>query len=314
MALNMDVALVIAGQSFVGRHLTAHLARRGIVCRATSRSLEIGYLTCDLCRPAEVDALLQVVRPRWIFACAGATAQSSTAELHALHVTATETLLTAAARHVPDAVIVLFGSAAEYGPVAPEHLPIHEDIPARPQSSYGQSKLAQTQLAMRLAAEHNLRIHVVRPFNLIGPGLGRHYVAASLCDRLLRARQDGRELALPIPNGQATRDWVDVRDAADAVVRLALDAPPEAGTVGLHNIATGQETRVLELAEHLCRLAGNFRAVDAGRAESRTDIDRSCGDAARLRAATEWRPCVPWQRSAAELWAAMERCDAPLAG
>jgi NDP-hexose 4-ketoreductase len=308
----MDVALVIAGRSFVGRHLRQTLASRHVTCRATSRQSQPECLACDLCRPDEVDALLERVRPRWIFACAGATAQSSAAELHAVDVAATESLLRAVALHVPAAVTMLMGSAAEYGPVAPELLPVREDSPAGPQSEYGRSKLAQTQVAQRLAAVHGLRIHVVRPFNLIGPGLGRQYLAAALCERLLRVKQHGDRGAIAIDNGAATRDWVDGRDAADAMVRLAIDTPPLPGLPDIYNIATGQETSVLELARHLCRLAGDFDAVDAGPSASRSGIDRSCGDATRLRAATGWRPSVPWQRSVEDLWE--ERSGRPHSG
>lgn len=298
----MDVALVIAGQSFLGRHLCCQLDRRGISFHRTSRRVLPAHFVCDLSQPRQVDALLDAIRPRWVFACTGATAHSSMADLYAIHVAATESLLLAVARHVPDAVIVLVGSAAEYGPVAAASLPIREDLPARPQSEYGRSKLAQTELAHRLAPTHGLRIHVVRPFNLIGPGLGRQYFAAALCERLRGAMQQGIRGAIAIDNGMATRDWINVGDAADAIVRLALDAPPARGAAEIYNIATGQETAVLEVAECLCRLAGDFHAVDAGPAGSRSGVDRSCGDATKLRAATGWQPTVPWRRSVQQLW------------
>lgn len=301
----MDVALVIAGTSFVGRHLCRQLAQRTITHIATTRTPQPGFLRCDLTRPGEIHAVLQSVHPRWIFNCGGATAHSNPEEMHALHVTATESLLEAVALNTPDAVTVLFGSAAEYGPVPPELLPIREDTLARPTSAYGQSKLAQTQTAERLAHTHGLRVHVVRPFNLIGPGLGNQFLAASLCERLLNAKKLGESGAFPVANGQATRDWVDVRDAVDAVLRLALDAPPTRGSVGKFNIATGVETSVLALAEHLCGLAGDFYATDAGQADSRSGIDRSCGDASRLRTATGWKPPVQWQKSVVEMWASV---------
>jgi nucleoside-diphosphate-sugar epimerase len=298
----MDVALVVGGTSFVGRHVGRLLAVRGVSYVATSRVAKQTFLQCDLRHPGELSAVVQAVRPRWIFACAGATSQSSALELHALHVAATEELLEAAALHAPDAVTVLLGSAAEYGAVTAELLPIGEDTPAHPQSDYGKSKLAQLHAAQRLARDRGLRVHVVRPFNLLGPGLPTHYFPASLCGRLRQAKQAGHQGPITVVNGQATRDWVDVRDAADAIVRLAVDALPEAGSVRLYNIATGIETPVLALAEHLCRLAGVFRAVDEGTNASRSGIDRSCGDASRLRAATGWQPRIPWQRSAEELW------------
>jgi nucleoside-diphosphate-sugar epimerase len=300
----MDAALVIAGTSFVGRHLCRRLAQRAISFQATSRAPRTGFLPYNLLRPDATSALLQSVQPRWIFVCAGATTVSTAEQMHALHVTATEALLEGVARHVPDAVTVLFGSAAEYGPVPPELLPIREDAPCHPQSGYGQSKLAQLQVARRVASERDLRVHVVRPFNLIGPGLGRQYLAASLCERLVQAKKDGRSGPFQVSNAEATRDFVDVRDAAAAALKLAFDAPPQRGSIGLYNIATGKETSVLTLSEHLCQLAGGFHAVNLGRADSRSGIDRSCGDATRLAAATGWQPAVSWQQSIEDMWPA----------
>lgn len=299
----MDVALVIASTSFVGRHLCRRLMQRGIAVQATSRTPRPGFLPCDLLQPKNAIAvLLQSVQPRWIFVCAGVTAVGTPEDMHAVHVTATESLLEAVARHAPAAVTMLFGSAAEYGPLPPELLPIGEDTPPQPISAYGKSKLVQLQIARRMAAEHSLHIHVVRPFNLVGPGLGSQYLAASLCERLRQAKKGGRSGAFQVSNGHATRDFVDVRDAADAVMALAFDAAPQKGVVGLYNIATGKETSVLALSEHLCQLAGGFHAVDTGRSDSRSGIDRSCGDATRLRDATGWQPAVLWQRSVAEMW------------
>jgi GDP-4-dehydro-6-deoxy-D-mannose reductase len=298
----MDTALILSGNSFIGRHLHARLRAAHIPCQATSRTGQAGKPGCDLTRPEQVDQLLQALRPRWIFQCAGATAHADSLTLHRLHHDATRTLLEAVRRHVPQSVVVLFGSAAEYGPVSPDRLPIAEDVPPCPQSPYGQSKLRQTQLAERLTRLHRLRVHLVRPFNVLGPGLGRHYFAAAFRERLRQLSAAGQSGPVTVSNAQATRDWIDVSDVVEAVYLLALHAPPEPGTMGLYNIATGQETTVLELADYLCRLAGDFHAVAGERGESRTGIDRSCGDARRLRENTGWRPRYSWQHSARSLW------------
>ena len=78
-------------------------------------------------------------------------------------------------------------------------------------------------------------------------------------------------------------------------------------TRGLYNIASGRETSVLAVAEELCRLAGGFHAVSKGKTASRSGIQRSCGDARRLRLATGWAPRIPWQRSLAEMWRSVSR-------
>lgn len=290
----MSVAVVVAAGSFVGRHLCRCLRARGVEVVEAGRS---GANACDLHEPATVEALL-AARPRWLFSCAGATARQPESEQFRLHEGGTRTLLETAARLAPEAVVTLFGSAAEYGPV--DDLPVSESCEPRPTSSYGRSKLAQTRLAAEIAESRGLRVQVVRPFNLLGPGLGVHYFTGALCARL-RAMPAGE---VPISNGAATRDWIDVRDVAEAVAALSLDAPPGRGECVVYNAATGVETSVLELARELCRAAGDFVAVDEGRGVSRTGIDRSCGDASRLRARVGWRPRIDWRESARDTWAA----------
>jgi GDP-4-dehydro-6-deoxy-D-mannose reductase len=298
----MGTALVFAGASFIGRHLCNRLRLANIPCLGTSRTPRPGFLLCDLTEPVQVEAILHAHRPRWIFQCAGITAQSSAAELLRLHRDATSELLHIIRREAPHATTVLFGSAAEYGSVAAQLLPIREDAPTRPLSAYGQSKLEQTRIAGQFARDYGLRIHVVRPFNLLGPGLGAHYFAAALAERLRGLRAEGQSGTVPVANGRATRDWIDVRDVADAVVRLALNTSSEPGESGVYNIATGHETSVLTLADSLCRMAGNFHAVNADRAESRSEIERSCGDASRMRARTGWRPQITWRQSLRATW------------
>jgi GDP-4-dehydro-6-deoxy-D-mannose reductase len=295
----MGPVLVLAANSFVGRHLCERLTADHVPVHAATRSGHADALRCDLTVNTQVDALIAAVRPSSIFNCAGATASSSPDEMRRLHIDGTTHLLDAIRRRAPEATTILFGSAAEYGPVAASLLPIREETPANPGSTYGRSKLEQTRLAEGMAAEHGLRIHVVRPFNLLGPGLGPQYFVSALCERL-RKSQPGE---MPIANARATRDWVDVRDVVDAIVRLA-QRPPAPGRVEIYNIATGRETSVLEVADFLCRLAGNFVAVDGGDRGGRSDIDRSCGDATRLRTATGWSPRISWQHSVTEMWRA----------
>jgi GDP-4-dehydro-6-deoxy-D-mannose reductase len=207
--------------------------------------------------------------------------------------------------------VVLLGSAAEYGPVAPEALPVKEDHPAAPHSFFGASKLAQTQFGQAAAAEWNLSIVAARPFNVIGPGLPVQYFAASFAERLIQAKAAGTRGDMPVVNADTTRDFVDVRDVAEALVGLMTRAAPPRGTMALYNIASGCETPLRAIAERLCGLAGGFRAVDAGAGRSRSSISRSCGDASRLREAIGWSPQINWERSVADLWNA---CQLSVAG
>jgi GDP-4-dehydro-6-deoxy-D-mannose reductase len=222
--------------------------------------------------------------------CAGATGRAGAAEAYALHVQGTLNLLEAVRRHVPEAAVVLLGSAAEYGEV--DVLPTPENVPTRPTTFYGTSKLAQTHLAGVAAREWGLRVVVARLFNVIGPGLPERYFLAALAARL-RSKGD----TFPVDSMEATRDFLDVRDAARAITALVGIAKP--GELEVVNVASGEEVSVGEAAAWLGQLAGGRVPVSSGRAGG---VRRSCGDSAKLRALTGWLPRVGWRDSVAEMW------------
>jgi GDP-4-dehydro-6-deoxy-D-mannose reductase len=295
--------LVIGASSFIGRHLAARLRAGGAEVVGTARQVTIGNgrVSCDLCDADAVDNVVKEVRPARVFQCAAATAAGERPEaLYRLHVNGTLHLLRAISRHAPDAAVVVFGSAAEYGRVPDACLPIHEDQPPGDLSFYGASKLGQTHVASAAAIEWGLRVLAVRPFNVLGPGLPGHYFAAALAQRLL---QDGpTDRPFPVANASATRDLLDVRDVAEACVQLSEHALPSPGSMLVYNVASGVETPILAIAERLCALAGRRRAVDAGVNTSRSGIARSRGDASRLRRATGWAPRIGVEQSVAEMW------------
>jgi nucleoside-diphosphate-sugar epimerase len=106
----------------------------------------------------------------------------------------------------------------------------------------------------------------------------------------------------PVVNPQATRDFVDARDVAEALTGLAMQAAVVPGKAEIYNIATGVETSLLELARELGGLAGGFVPVDGGCGDSRGGVTRSCGDSTRLRNVTGWAPHRTWQESVRDLW------------
>jgi nucleoside-diphosphate-sugar epimerase len=304
---DMTRALVFAGSSFVGQHLCRLLREKNVEVISTSRQPnDENTIACDLTCREDVSVVIEQSRPDWIIQCGAATASSSPRDHYAVHVTGALNVLEAAQEFVPDASILLFGSAAEYGPVPPEDLPVSETYHCRPTSYFGASKLAQTHLAQAAAATNGQRITIVRPFNIIGPGLPDHYFAAALAKRLLKQKADleaglATDRTFEVHNPDATRDFVDVRDVASAVHFLLDQHPPKPGQATVFNIATGQETPILEVARHLGNLAGKLTPRAAGQTASRADIVRSSGDPLDL-IKSGWQALIPWQASLNALW------------
>ena len=297
---------MIGGTSFIGRNLVARLALRGIDVEATARSGADGLRLCDM---ADLDTVRDAVGSGAFDAivnCTGATATDDPATLYRVHVLGAVHLITAAAELAPRSHVLLLGSAAEYGRVPAGSLPVGEDFPPAPLTYFGVSKLAQTELARVAAQVAFLRITVLRPFNVLGPGLPAAYFAGAFARALRAAIERGEAGAVPVRNAAATRDFVDVGDVAEAIIRAMLVEPaPEDAAFALLNIASGTETPILEVAARLCQLAGPFEAVPGGSEVSRSAIDRSCGDATRLMSRTGWRPTIPWEQSVDSLWEAV---------
>lgn len=137
--------------------------------------------------------------------------------------------------------LVYASSAAVYG--RPVYLPVDENHPTRPESPYGQSKLAAEQYCQLYGRLHGLSVVALRYFNVYGPGQplsgGYAGVIRLFLDRV------GRNVPLRIEgDGSQTRDFVHVSD----IIRANL-AAAASSFEGVLNVGSGQGTTITELAQ-----------------------------------------------------------------
>lgn len=298
----MTLAVVLGGSSFIGRHLCNQLVSRGICATpAARRPKHSNEIECDITKPEQVDRLLRAQPADWIISCVGATTATDPIELNAVHSGGTLNLLTAVAAARPDARVVLFGSAAEYGSLSAVHLPVTEDECPRPDSFFGVSKLAQTTFANVAARQWGLRLCTVRPFNVIGPGVPDHYFLGAFIKRL-RQLHDTTDRELNVSNADFTRDFVDVRDVARAVLMLLESDIFRPGEPATFNIATGIETSILHVGQMLADQVADIKVLPGHNDRSRSAATRSRGDATCLTTATGWQPSIDWQQSVMHSW------------
>lgn len=291
----MPRLLIVGGGSFVGNHLTHSAQIHGwdvIV------SAQYGDLCCDVERPDTIARVLDQCRPDAIVNCAAVTISSDPSAFDKINVDGSRNLLKVIAEFSQQTPVILFGSAAEFGSAPVEWLPFREDHPTRPNTPYGVSKVRQLEMAQQMTRSHGLRVAVLRPFNIIGPDLPRRYFIAELCHRLKRSTPLS-ERTFPLRNGDHTRDFVDVRDVAEAVLCVLESEIFQPGEVQLFHVATGVETSVREVAEYVGQLAGGMQPEDEP--GSPIGIQRSCGDAERLRG-LGWRAKWAWPASVRQLW------------
>lgn len=190
--------------------------------------------------------------------------------------------------------LVFSSTAATYG--EPEQVPITEDMPTAPTNPYGATKLAIDHAITSYAAAHGLGATSLRYFNVAGAygevGENRE-IETHLIPLVLQVALGHREKISvfgddwPTKDGTAVRDYIHVRDLADAHV-LAL----ESNTPGAHrifNLGSGDGYSVAEVIAACREVTGHPIPAE--------NAPRRAGDPATLIASSEraheelgWRP------------------------
>ena len=298
-------ALVTGISGFVGGHLAEHLLESGDSVAGLSNSgrwpeglahlagrVEIGPL--DLASPsAEADliALVGRERPEAIYHLAAqANPQASVADPRgtwALNLGGTLSLLEAVKASGLRPRVVLVGSGVCYGNPAPEHLPVSESCPLRPNNPYSASKGAADLLGVQHYLAHGTDVVMARPFNHAGPRQSSTYVLGALARQVAEV-EAGRSPRVEVGNLEIVRDFTDVRDVCLAYRILATSD----GVSGeIFNVGSGRGTKLadaLEILRGLARVAIEVH-VDPARVRP-VDQPLLVADASKLRAATGWEP------------------------
>jgi UDP-glucose 4-epimerase len=190
--------------------------------------------------------------------------------------------------------LVFSSTAACYG--EPESTPILESAKLEPTNAYGESKLLVEHMLRWFNLVHGFRYASLRYFNVAGAieGYGEAHEPEShliplVLDVALRRRKTIKIFGsdYPTPDGTCVRDYIHVRDLADAHL-LALAALEKKDRV-IYNIGNGQGFTVRQVIESVRRVTRQPIPVE--------ECPRRPGDPAVLVAGSEkikqelgWRP------------------------
>jgi UDP-glucose 4-epimerase len=287
--------LVTGGAGYVGSVVAKQLVQRGDdvtvlddLSRGHRKAIPEGarHVEADLLDAAAVnEALRDGYDGALHFAALALVPESVTRpELYwRTNVIGTRNLLDAM-REAGTARLVFSSTCAVYG--EPDHVPMTEDLPTRPGTSYGRSKLAVDYMIADECRAHGLGAVSLRYFNVAGASgaQGEHHDPEThLIPLVLRAalglQAEVKVFGTDYPtlDGTAIRDYIHIEDLGEAHL-LAIDAT-EAGRHRIYNLGNGQGFSVREVIEAARAVTGrDIPVAEAGRRE---------GDPAQLVAASE---------------------------
>jgi UDP-glucose 4-epimerase len=206
--------------------------------------------------------------------------------------------------------VVFSSSAAVYG--TPEHVPIGEDHPLRPESPYGESKVLVERMLPWFERAHGTTAVSLRYFNAAGASsdgrIGEEFSQTTNLVPLVMKAALGRSGPLqvfgtdyPTPDGTCVRDYVHVEDLAEAHV-LALEHLQRGGASATLNLGTGTGAtvrQVLETARHVSGVP--IPTEDQPRRAG--DPAVLVADTARARELLGWTPTRPLDEIIRSAWA-----------
>lgn len=273
----MTTVLVIGGAGYIGSHTCKALAAEGMNPVAFD-SLSHGHadfvrwgplVVGDILSPAALDEVFKQYSPEAVihFAALAYVGESfdRPIDYYQVNVGGFINVLQAMARNGVTKV-VLSSSCATFG--IPESLPICEDMPQRPISPYGHSKLMCEQVLKDAAssASHDIKYAILRYFNAAGADASgelpeRHHPETHLIPLVIDAATGrGPPLRIfgadyPTKDGTCERDYIHVSDLADAHV-AALRYLATTGTSIQINLGSGQAYSVREIISAVERIVG----------------------------------------------------------
>jgi nucleoside-diphosphate-sugar epimerase len=236
------------------------------------------YARCELGDADALDFLLEQYTPDVVVHLAAALRDQPPDVLVRSNVEGTGALVRGLAKLAHKPRLVLGSSGSVYG--APASVPLTEDQRCAPNEPYAASKLAAEFVASVLANGAGIPMMTARIFNIAGPGQDERHVCGRFTAQAAAIRLGVAPPQIAVGDLRPTRDFIDVRDVADAIVALAAKGTPGE----IYNVGSGTETAIGDVLAMVLRAAGLDGAVNIVESYCReADAPRAYADISKLR-------------------------------
>ena len=192
---------------------------------------------------------------------------------------------------------LLVSTGDVYGSVAPESLPITEEMLPRPRNPYAVSKVAAEALCFQWNETAGFETMVARPFNHIGPGQREDFVISGFAKQIAEIKHGARPAVIDAGDLDVTRDFCDVRDVVQAYLFLLRDG--RAGEI--YNICSGTERSIRAVLKKMLEIADVEAEITSNPAKFRPSEQRRVyGDCSKIRRHTGWQQSYTIEQTLAD--------------
>ena len=288
--------LVTGGAGFIGSHLVRHLLAKGETVTALDNlSTGLAENLPPEAKLVEMDILDEEL-PKVVAAGAfdaivhlAAQTMVDTSIKNPLLDTRENLLGTVqvleAARAANVKRVIFASTAAAYGDVKEDDLPVREAQPTEPMSFYGLSKLSVEKYLEMYRKIYGMEYVVLRFANVYGERQGDGG-EGGVISIFAKAVAEGRDITI-YGDGEQTRDFVYAGDIAEGIWAALRTEEVNAA----YNLSTQTETSLRELVSLLAEIRGREIVPKYG-AEREGDIYKSMLSNSRARRGLDWQPAT----------------------
>lgn len=166
-----------------------------------------------------------------------------------------------------------------------KYVPMDEDHPTLPHSTYAVSKLAADRAVFTMHKEHDFPAVIIRPFNSFGPNITQPYIIPEIVLQLLNGNR-----VLHLGNVESSRDFTYVTDTARGIL-LALSEEKAVGET--INLGRGEDIKIKDLAFLIAELMGKKIEIETDTARFRPyDVERLYCSNKKAEKLLGWKPKV----------------------
>jgi len=268
----MNIILVTGSSGFIGKALTEKLKN------SDSKVLEFNTSEGDIAQKDSLDLFLNEPITH-LFHLAAKTyipdSWDSPVDFFHTNITGTAYVLDFCKRKK---IPLTYVSTYMYG--NPERLPQTEEDPVITNNPYTLSKYMAEQMCRFYSNNFDMRITILRPFNVFGIGQDEKFLIPAILHQALH------EDAIRVKDLTPRRDYLYLEDLVDALVCTLNPASRYA----LYNIGSGHSLSVKYIAETVLDVLGLNKPIVSENIERKNEVNDTVADIRRAQKELGWSP------------------------
>lgn len=177
-------------------------------------------------------------------------------------------------------------------------LPINEDFPLNPVSTYAISKAAQDMLGFQYHKEYGMKIVRARVFDITGPRCSHVHIPSGIAKQMAEIEKGRNEPEIKVGCWEYIRDYTDVRDVARALWMAATKC--KYGEA--YNICSGRGRTAQQVIDILrMQSTAQFDIVQDRTMMRPNDIPVLVGSGTKFNRRTGWKPEIGFAQSMGDM-------------